>query len=121
MEKHEIYGPEQAFLARKFPTLGIKWVTRELIEQLISPLLERQEAEFLCQKLIDGLQAKAKQHVHKLVQLVEVDKRTRHSRIVIAVRLLREYFADELTDHGDSGGGGGPKNRINPTTRFGRF
>ena len=55
------------------------------------------------------------------IQLIEVDKRRALYRVVISVQDLRACFGDELTDVGDAGGSGGPKNRLNPLTRFGRF
>lgn len=119
MDITKVYEAERALLTRKFPTLGFDWETRKLIEQLVSPLLMRDEADFLYQKIHEGLQLKAKQNLDKLVQLIEVDKRRALCRIVISVKLLRECFADELTDQDE--GGGGRKNRLNPLSRFGRW
>ncbi len=119
MKTIKIYEAERSLLKRKFPALNCLWETRELIEQLISPLLARDEATFMYQKLTEGLRAKAKLHLNSLLHLIEVDKRQNLFRVVIAVRVFRDCFADELTDMGDNGGGGGPKNRI--TSRFGKF
>lgn len=120
MDIAKIYEAERHWLARKFPTLDFRWESRKLIEQIVSPILESSEANLAHQKIQDGLRAKAKQHTQDVVQLIEVDKRRALYRIVIAVKWLREYFADELTEQDDSGGGG-RKNRLNPLSRFGRW
>lgn len=120
MDIYKIYEAERHWLSRKFPTLGFQWETRKLIEQIVSPLLESNEANTIYQKIQEGLHAKAKQHTNDVVQLIEVDKRRALYRIVIAVRWLREYFADELTEQDDSSGGG-RKSRLNSSSRFGRW
>lgn len=119
MEITKIYQAERALLGRKFPTLGFAWETRQLIEQLVSPLLERSDADFAYQKLAEGLRPKASAQLDQLLQVVEVDKRRALCRLVIAVRILRDCFGDELPS--SDGGGGGRKNRLNPLARFSRF
>ncbi len=119
MQIIKVYAAECSLLNRKFPALNCRWQTRELIEQLISPLLERDEATFMHQKLTDGLRAKAKLQLNDLLHLIEVDKRQNLFRVVIAIRIFRDCFADELTDMSDNGGSGGQKNRVTP--RFGKF
>ena len=121
MKNTKIYETERAFLKRKFPTLKCTWETRELIEQLVTPLLECLEAEHIHQKLLEGLRAKAADRLATLLQSIEVDKRRALFRIVISVRDLRLCFGEELTDQSDTGGTGGTKNRLNPSNRFGRF
>lgn len=120
MDIAKIYEAERHWLARKFPTLDFRWENRKLIDQIVSPLLEYGEADLAYQKIHNGLHTKAKQHTVDVVQLIEVDKRRALYRIVIAVKWLRECFADELTEPDDSSGGG-RKNRINPLSRFGRW
>lgn len=120
MDTSKFYEAERHWLARKFPTIGFQWENRKLIEQIVSPLLEGSDASFACQKIQDGIQAKAKQHTSDIVQLVEVDKRRALSRVVISVKWLRHCFADELIEADDSSGGG-RKNRLNPLSRFGRW
>lgn len=116
-----IYEAERTFFKRKFPALQCQWETRELIEQLVTPLLEYHEADFIHQKLTAGLRSKAKQRLVSLLQLIEVDKRRCLYRVVISIQELRACFSDELTDTGDTGGSGGLKQHLNPLTRFGRF
>lgn len=120
MKTSKIYEAERSFLKKKFPALKCTWETRELIEQLVTPLLEHAEATDFYQKLADGLGVKAKQYLPLLLQLIEVDKRRNLYRLVIAIKVLRDCFSDELTDHGDHGGTGGVKNRVQ-INRFGRF
>ena len=120
MKTSKIYEAERSFLKRKFPALQCTWETRELIEQLVTPLLEHAEACDFHQKLADGLRVKAKQHLPLLLQLIEVDKRRSLYRLVIAIKLLRACFSEELTDQSDQGGSGGIKNRVQ-MNRFNRF
>ncbi len=121
MKTAKIYEAEQNLLKRKFPALACNWESRELIDQLVTSLLEYADADHIYQKLRDGLQAKAQDRLANLLQLIEVDKRRSLYRVVIAIKELRDCFADELTDFSDSGGSGGKKNRLNPLSRFGRF
>lgn len=121
MKTAKIYEAERTFIKRKFPALNCTWETRELIEQLVTPLLEASDADYIYQKLNDGLKIHAKLRLGQLVQLIEVDKRRSLYRVVISIKELRRCCADELTDTSDGGGSGGAKNRLNPLNRFGRF
>ena len=109
MTEPEDYKTEMSFIGKKIPTITAVWHARPMIEQLISALLPKIEAEKIYTKLTEALKLRAGLRVSQLVKLVCPDPSKGMHRVVIAIPLLRELFADELFGWGGGGGKGNKK------------
>lgn len=100
-----VYAKEVTFLDRKLLASNVKWESREAVSQLMSPPMPPNEASNIISKLRDALAKKSGLDFPKMVQPV-ASKLSGGTRVVIAVNLLRQHFADEI-DAASGGGGRG--------------
>ncbi len=120
LQRSSIYAAEIRFLNRKLVLSNISWESRPALSQLMSPIMERQEADKLLADLKSVLGAgKVSYLFEKLAFVMPVKSQLRNQsgfRVVISVSMLRQLFGGEI-DSGWSGGGKGYNpytNRVNP-------
>jgi len=100
----EDYKIEIQFVNQKSPTVSIIWEARPLIEQIMSPLLLKEESDRHHEKLAQIFKPRAGLRLGQLLKLVCPDPSKGMCRVVISIKLLRELFADELAGFGGGGG-----------------
>lgn len=104
MTEPENYKTEIDFIGKRAPTVTVVWQARPAIEQLVSALLPKMDADRSFLKLTEVFKPRAGLRVGQLVKQVCPDPSKGMFRIVISVSLLRELFADELFGWGGGGG-----------------
>lgn len=113
------YEAEKKFLNKKLVPQEVNWDVLPAVSQLVSPNFSEVDAKGIVSRLKDALYAKCAR-VFTQLTFTRPSKLSGGSRVVVDIKLLREYFGNEIETSWGGGGRGLNPNQTTPKPPGGR-